>query len=278
VVRVKQLITWLDEGAPFRYAASWDHCGLQVGDPEGEVKRVLVALDPSSRTLGEARERGCQCLVTHHPLIFRPLDALRRDRFPDSLVLLAARDGIHVIAAHTNLDAARIGTNEELARLLALDRTTALEAEANWMHESQYGGMGRVGELRQPTAARELARELGRILEIDVVRITGEPERVVHRVALCTGSGGGFLERVVALGVDAFITGDIKYHEAQRAVEAGLTLIDIGHFASERLVVRPLAAYLGRRCEEQQADVEVLVAGHEADPFVYLRGSSANPG
>ncbi|MFP5213482.1 MAG: Nif3-like dinuclear metal center hexameric protein, partial [Acidobacteriota bacterium] len=147
MARVKDILAWLDAIAPFRYAASWDRCGLQAGEPGAEVNRVLVALDPSTRTVKEAADRGCQCLVTHHPLIFKPVAAVLTDRFPGLPLAMALRNGINLVAAHTNLDAAREGTNDRLAELLGLELTGPLETERAWEGEENYGGMGRIGAL-----------------------------------------------------------------------------------------------------------------------------------
>lgn len=267
MVQVSDILTWLDKHAPFRYAESWDRCGLQVGDPKAGVNRVLVALDPGSEILEEAKDQGCQCLVTHHPLIFRSLNAVRADEFPGKLVIEALRSEINLIAAHTNLDAARGGTNDELARLLNIEAVEPLEVERSWVGEERYGGMGRVGFLNRSMSLEKLIEEIQKILGGIEVRGVGNPAGSVRRIALCTGSGGSLVERVISAGCDVYVTGDIKYHEAQRAVEAGLTLIDIGHFASERLIIQPLASYLRLQASHHHADLEVFTARREKDPF-----------
>ena len=272
MVRVKELLAWLDDYAPFRFAESWDNCGLQVGDPEAGVERVLVALDPGSATIGEAERLGCQCLVTHHPLIFRPLQSVRLDRFPEKLVARALTSGIHLIAAHTNLDVARGGTNDLLAKMLELESTRPLETSGDWREEDRYAGMGTVGMLRRPMSLEEMSRSVCGALGGIEARVVGSPEKRVERVALCTGSGGSLLGRAVEAGVDAYVSGDIKYHEAQTALEAGLALIDIGHFASERPIVESLAACLKSRSAAEGANLEVMVAREEHDPFRYCRG------
>jgi dinuclear metal center YbgI/SA1388 family protein len=270
MVRVKEIYIWTDEYAPFRYAQSWDQCGLQVGDPGAEVQRILVALDASSRTIGEAEERHCQCLVTHHPLIFRPLHTMRTDRFPENLVVRALMSGIHVIAAHTNLDVAKEGTNNRMSRLLALECVKPLEVEAKWQHEASYGGMGCVGLLPQPMRLLDLMETAKQRLAVKHARLVGNTERQVQKIALCTGSGGSLLENAIHSGAEAYVTGDLKYHEAQRALEAGLELIDLGHFASERLIVQPLVQYFRQRAEKENVPLEVDAAACEEDPFLFF--------
>lgn len=264
---MKEIYTWIDEYAPFRYAQSWDQCGLQVGDPEAAVERILVALDPGSETIREARERRCECLVTHHPLIFRPLKALRTDEFPANLVAAALLSGVHIIAAHTNLDVARDGTNDRFGRLLNLVNIEPLESDDLWRGEERYGGMGRIGTLPKAMSVGELASLSKQVLGVNGLRTVGSVDRQVDRVAICTGSGGGLVETVINSGVDVYITGDLKYHEALRALEAGLALIDVGHFGSERLIVEPLVRHLRRRAEKKNMLLEIFAAECERDPF-----------
>lgn len=269
MARVKDIYNWIDEYAPFRYAQSWDQCGLQVGDPEANVERILVALDPGSETIREARERRCDCLVTHHPLIFRPLKALRMDEFPANLVARALLAGIHIIAAHTNLDVARDGTNDRLGQLLNLEHIEPLEVDDTWGREDRYGGMGRIGCLPKAMPLSELADLSKQVLRINGVRTVGRSDRQVYQVAICTGSGGSLVEAVIHSGVDVYVTGDLKYHEALRALEARLALIDVGHFASERLIVEPLVNHLKLQAEKNGMSLEIFAAECEQDPFLF---------
>ena len=268
MARVKDIYNWMDECAPFRYAQSWDQCGLQVGDPEANVQRILVALDPCSATIREAQKRRCECLLTHHPLIFRPLKALRLDEFPANLVALALLSGVNIIAAHTNLDVAKGGTNDRLCRLLDLENIEPLEVDDAWGSEDRYGGMGRIGILPKAMSLSQLA-ELGKqVLGVNGVRTVGRNDRQVSRVAICTGSGGSLVETVINSGVDVYVTGDLKYHDALRASEAGLALLDVGHFASERLIVEPLVSQLKLQAEKNNMSLEIFAAECEQDPFL----------
>ncbi len=264
---VRDILAWLDRYAPFRYAASWDHCGLQVGDPAAPVTRILVALDPGSLTLNEAEERQCQCLVTHHPLLLHPLMAVRADQIPGNLVIRALLKGIHMIAAHTNLDVAKGGTNDHLGLMLSLQEMKPLECDPATETEERYLGMGLVGSFAQAMSLEEAVAKIRTALGGIAVRAVGSAEKRVQRVALCTGSGGSLLEQALSSGSDLFITGDVKYHDAQKALEAGMALIDIGHFASEKIVVSPLAAFLRAQATAKREFLEVLEAGDERDPF-----------
>ncbi len=267
MVRIREILQWIDSWAPFRYAESWDNCGLQVGDPESPVTRVLVALDPASSVLREAEELGCQCVVTHHPLLLKPVNCVRSDSWPGSIIRRALLGGISIIAAHTNIDAASRGTNVQLKDLLGLDSVGPLDAEAALCGDERYLGIGLVGLLPREATLESLASRLKGALGGTVIRITGDLGKPVTRVALCTGSGGSLMEKVLASGAEVFITGDLKYHDARFAQESGLALIDIGHFASEKLVLEPLGDFLRSKAKSDDAELEVFVSNSEIDPF-----------
>ncbi len=270
MVRVRQIIDWIDSWAPFRFARSWDNSGLQVGNPEALVGRVLVALDAGSDVLGEAKKLGCQCLVTHHPLLFRPIQNLRTDSWPGNLIAEAIVSGINIIAAHTNVDAARGGTNGRLQDLLGLEGVSPIEADANLSDESRYMGIGLIGKLPAEMNVGELARQLNDSLGCNV-KIVGDLDKPLLRTAICTGSGASLIGDVVSAGADVYITGDIKYHDAKLAEEYGLAIIDVGHFASEILVLEPIAAFLASRAIEEGSTLESLVSRTEKDPFRTIR-------
>ncbi len=118
--RLADWVALVDRRYPERDAASWDASGLQVGAPDDPVERVLVCLDVTDATLDEAHEEGAQLLLAHHPLLFRPLERLTPATAGGRLVLRAAREGLAVLAAHTNVDAAVPGTTDPIARLLQL--------------------------------------------------------------------------------------------------------------------------------------------------------------
>jgi dinuclear metal center YbgI/SA1388 family protein len=270
MVRVKDILEWLDAHAPFHLAAAWDRCGLLVGDPMAVVDRALVALDPTLETLREAEQLGCQCLVTHHPLFLKPLEAVRVDQFPGRLVAMALRSGVNLVAAHTNLDVARAGTNDTLAGMLSLDSLEPLEVDPALCREELYSGLGRIGLLPRAVPLKAFAQEVQRVSCGARVRVVGDPSRPVSRVALCTGSGGSLVELAAKVGVDVYLTGDIRYHEAQRALEEGMALVDMGHFASERIIVAPVAEVLRSQAAAGRLGLEVFTASREEDPFWIL--------
>lgn len=119
-VRVRDLLTIIEEAYPFPWAAPEDRVGLQVGDPENAVSRVLVALEASLAVVAEARKVGAEMLLTHHPLLYRPVGEIREDQAAGRLLAAVIRGNLAAVACHTNLDAAPQGLNEHLAQLLDL--------------------------------------------------------------------------------------------------------------------------------------------------------------
>ncbi|ROR01660.1 Nif3-like dinuclear metal center hexameric protein [Desulfosoma caldarium] len=267
-VTVADVLQWIDDLAPFRFAESWDHCGLQVGDPQEKVSGVLVALDPSLSTVQEAAQRQCQVLVVHHPLFFKPLTSIFLDRSPGRIVAEAIRHNVHIISAHTNLDAASCGTNNVLAQAISLHIQGSLENLSTADSDPRYLGLGLYGLLPKTCSALELTQQLAHILSLQTVRLIGHPETLVHKVALCTGSGMSLLGRAKQNGCDAFITGDVKYHDAQSALDHNIVVIDIGHFASEALVVSPLAEALRAAARRHDAAIDIWTSTVESDPFL----------
>ena len=216
---------------PTSDAAGWDHPGLQVGDPDAPVARVLVTLDVTAAVLDEAERVPATLVLAHHPLLLRPLPALTPSSAAGALALRAARAGIAVAAAHTNLDAADdgAGTSDPVVVVLGLKDVVPLCPPSAPGARS----MGRVGELDAPTTLRAVAERIARDLPSPSARLCGDPARSVHRVAVLGGSGMSAAADALAAGADVLVTGDVRHHDALDALELGLAVIDAGHHATE---------------------------------------------
>lgn len=232
---VRDVLDRLDQLAPFRLAEDWDNVGLLVGERTAPARRMLAALDLRDHVLDHAERTGCDVVLTHHPVIF-PSVASVTDADPvGRAVLRAARAGIAVIAAHTNLDAAAGGLNDIMAALLGLTETRPLGAG----EPHALVGLGRIGR-----AEGSLETLVGRVESAfgarSVVGVVGEPGRRIERVAICTGSGGSFIDEARDVGADVYVTGDLKYHDADRA--GGMALVSAAHGAVEAECLREWVA------------------------------------
>ncbi len=386
---VRQVIAAVDRLAPFELAESWDHVGLQVGSRQDELRAgtgagetrpaVLVTLEVDDTALDEAVRLGCSAVVSHHPLIFSPLERLTDDDPSARLALRAARERIAVIAAHTSLDKARGGLADIVAGMLGLEATVPLAPAAvdayklvafvpqddadlvrkalfaagagvigeyehcSWAVEGQgtfFGregtapvagragrdevvdelrlevvfprrlrrrvvatylqahpyeepafdlypveneerslGLGRLGELPEPVRLAGFAADVAAVLGTAAVRFAGDPDRMVRRIAVLPGSGAEAIARGVAGVADVLVTGDVKYHEARRALGQGLALVDAPHGLTEQAAVlrwaQTLAEVLGGEVRVETFANPAVGVWHVSS---HGRGGTAEPG
>ena len=270
-ITVKTFQQWLEELAPADLAASWDNVGLQIGHPEEKVRKVMVSLDPSLAVLNEAIEYNCNLVITHHPLIFKPINRISFDEPIGEVIRLAVLNDLSIVSAHTNLDAANGGVNDTLSSLLDLEDTRCLQDTGLPVEDPVLESIARVGNLSTSMEVEELVTFLKEKLSLDKVRVVaGSGSSKVERVLICGGSGGTAVRVAIQTGCDALISGDIKYHEAMLALENGLAIFDVGHFASERVILEKLAAYFRKKLELCNASIEVIEAKNERDPFTIM--------
>ena len=336
---VQDLAQLLEATAPLAYQESYDNAGLQCGLPSATVTGVLIALDCTPAVVAEASRRGCNVVLCHHPVIFRPLKRLTGKGLVEQTIMAALKADVAIYAAHTNLDNVRRGVNAKLAEklglantrilapktdtlarlttyvpnqlatqpadlvdrvlaalyaagagqvgqyadcsfqtpgtgtftpgpgaqpalgaplqpevvaetklevLLPLHRQAAVLAALRQAHpyeevayelvklENQHQdvGAGLVGELAEPLSPASFRQLLKTVLGVPVVRYTAFAKDI-KKVALCGGAGSFLTGAAAAAGADAYVTGDVKYHEFF-APEGRLMLCDVGHFESEQ--------------------------------------------
>lgn len=259
---VQKIYDYIDAMAPFSTQMDFDNAGLLVGDKNAEVSRVLVALDATQPVVREAARRKCQLLVTHHPLIFHPLKSVVLGDPTQAVVAELVRKNMALICAHTNLDAAPGGVNDVLMDRLGVKVTGILD-EFGVGDRGPYG-MGRVGELSEPLEPKAFAAMVKRALGTRAVRAV-PGTRAVQRVAVCGGSGGDMVELAASLGMDAYVTADVKHHEFLLAQALGITLVDAGHYATENPVTAVLAD--GLRDAFGAEGVEVFLSKTHKEPY-----------
>ena len=260
---VKDFLELLEQIAPTRLAEPWDNPGLQVGSYNQEIRKVLLALDPTLKSLSMARDCGSQLLLTHHPLIFRPFSKLEVDRYPGNVVFEAANSRISVVTAHTNLDMAKGGINDILADMLGLQRVSVLK-EVN----GEVGvGLGRVGDLTQPAPLSSVVSHIKKILGAKTLKIVGRGNSLIRRLAVVGGSGGGTVSVAFQKGANLLLTGDISHHHALEAEHLGIALIDGGHFLTESSAFRHFANPLKDAIKSRGWNLTVLVDADAINPM-----------
>lgn len=262
-VECSKIIKYMNELAPEYLAEDWDNVGLLVGNKYSTVKKVLVALDCIDSVIDEAIELGANLIVTHHPLIFKPIKKINSDTL-NGIIYKLIQNNISLYSAHTNFDIADGGTNDILANKLGLKNIEILDITDEG--SKQYG-IGRLGVLDKDTTFLEYAKNIKQILNLSSMNIIGDIDKKIKKVALCTGSGSEYLVKAYEKGADLYISGDVKFHDAQKAQELGICWIDATHYASENIAMPILAKYLQEHSQLNNWQIEVFVSNINGQPF-----------
>lgn len=222
-MKVKELASYLENKIPSTLSESWDNDGrMVVPNGDAEVTGVLIALDCTSKSIAKAIERECNVIVTHHPLVFKPLARLTDTDNVGKRVLNCVREGIAVLSYHTRLDSMEGGVNDCLADAIGLENTSAF---------LPYGRIGEVNEQSFETFAKHVSDALG--ADVSLVK-AGE---TVRRVAVVSGAGKDEIAVVSGAGADTFVTGEVMHNHMLECKELGLNLICATHYATERVVL-----------------------------------------
>ena len=248
---VADIMNFMEALAPKALKMDWDNVGLNCGSKTAPVKKLLLALDPFEHVCREAVEWDADLLLTHHPLIFRPLPMVTDEAAITRGLMELVRHGISHFCAHTNLDIAQGGVNDVLATKLGLENITTLPSDPQ--------GLLRMGDAN----VQELPEFLSFVK--DALRCEGlryvSGGKPVRKVAVGGGACAGGLSDALAAGCDTFVTSDVKYNDFWDAREQGLNLIDAGHFYTEN----PVIAVLAEKIAAAFPEVEVKISENHAD-------------
>ncbi len=257
-ITVKDVLLAIESWAPSRLAEKWDNVGLQVGSYKKIVSHIGIALDLTLEILDLAILKKIDCIITHHPFLFKLPKSIDLDSpFGKILSGLIIHDIAH-IAAHTNLDSAYGGVNDVLAEALGIEIVGVLrESNHVFSEKAKFLGLGRIGTLKKETTLLELAKRVADVTESKIVQIVGDEIRLVKRIALCSGAGGDLLPEVINSGAEVYITGEMKYHQLREAEAFGVSVILAGHFETEYLIVPKMANYLMDWAKRQGNDIKI---------------------
>lgn len=261
-MKIRQVLSALEQFAPLPLQESWDNAGLQVGLTEAEVSGALLCLDVTEAVIDEAVAKGCNLIVSHHPLLFRGLKQVSDANYVQRCVIKAIKHDIAVVSMHTNMDNARQGVNWKIAEKLDLHdvaffaRKTVGDIEA---------GSGVIGTLPSPLAAADFIQTVKHRFAVDCVQCNALLTRPVSRVAICGGAGDFLLDEALAQGADAFITGEMHYHQ-YFGHEQQLQLCVIGHYQSEQYTAEVFRDIIQRECP----GVTTYIAQTNTNPILYI--------
>jgi len=253
---------------PVAGAEAWDAVGLLSGDPAAPVRRIHLAVDAVLDTVDEAIEAGADLLLVHHPLLLRGVTTVAETRYKGAVIARLIRAGCALLAAHTNADVVTAGTSAVLADRIGLRDARPLVPTAG----SPQHGIGRVGDLAEPTTLGRFARGLADVLPATAqgIRVAGEYDRTITRIALCAGAGDAYLAHPDVLAADVYLTSDLRHHPASEASENarvghGPALVDVSHWASEWLWLDVAAQQL----RDALPGVDVTVSDVRTDPWTF---------
>ena len=266
-MQIKAFIKSLEEWAPLQFQESYDNAGLIVGDPEANCTGILCSLDCTEAVIEEAIQKGCNLIVSHHPIIFKGIKQFSGDHYVNRTVLKAIHLNIALYAIHTNLDNMIHGVNSTLADRLHLGNRRILapipgQLDAN----GQPVGAGIVGELPLETEPEAFIRWVKEQLKLEVIKHTQLLDKKLITIALCGGSGSFLLDQIKDQNIDCFITSDLKYHDFFEA-DGKYLLMDIGHGESEHFVPALIVDYLKRKF----LTFAVLESEVKTQPISYLK-------
>lgn len=239
---VRDIATALEAWAPLSAAESYDNVGLLVGYPDMPVSGVLINLDMTEAVLVEARERGCNMVVTHHPIWFSGRKRLNGEDYVSRVIMYAVKHDIALYACHTNLDNIRTGVNQRMAQRLDLQDVEFLNAK----DQTAELGSGMIGHLPQAMTKATFLALVKEQFVCGGIRYADAPLEMIQRVAVCGGAGSFLTRQALQAGADAFVTSDITYHKFFDQ-EAKMLLLDIGHYESEQFTSPLIHEFLSEK-------------------------------
>lgn len=259
-MKLDELIGVMDEIAPLHTQEPWDNSGIQLAAGPLEIHKVLTSLEITAEVIEEADEEDVDLIVTHHPLIFGSLKSVDYRDMIGFYIVKLLNLGISVYSCHTPFDKAKGGNNDFLADLMDLEEVTGFPSE------NDVNLIGRIGEMEQPLTLVSMMDLLAEKLNMDPqqIRAVGRPDALIRKVGICTGAGADLMEQAAENGCQLFVTGDLKYHDAQKAKALGLCVIDAGHYGTEKSFAENFAAKLR---EKTGGRIKILQSNVDIDPF-----------
>ena len=261
-MKIKEVLSALERFAPLPLQESWDNAGLQVGLTETEVSGALLCLDVNEQIVDEAIRKGCNLIVSHHPLLFRGLKTISDLTDVQRTVLKAIENHICVISMHTNMDNAQGGVNYKMAEKLGLKDVRFLASKTV---DGIEAGSGIIGELETSLASCDFVQAVKKAFAVECAMCNELLLRPVSKVAICGGAGDFLLDEAVASGADAFITGEMHYHQ-YFGYEQRIQICVIGHYQSEQYTSEIFRDIIQREC----AGVRTEIAETSTNPIFYL--------
>ena len=257
-MKIKEVLSALERFAPLPLQESWDNAGLQLGLTEAEVSGALLCLDVNETIIDEAISKGCNLIVSHHPLLFRGLKQISGADYVQRCVIKAIKHDVVIVSMHTNMDNALGGVNFKIAERLG---ATVLNGSAAEMEKTPLV----LAELSQPMDARSFVELIKKQFHCKCVQCNALLERPVRKVAICGGAGDFLLPDAISQGADAFITGEMHYHQ-YFGHDQDIQICVIGHYQSEQFTSEIFRDIIQKECP----GVRTEITETNTNPIVYI--------
>jgi dinuclear metal center YbgI/SA1388 family protein len=239
----------LEDSLKLKNQEDWDNSGLQIGNMNCDIKTVMLTLDIDINTVNYAKDNNVDLIIAHHPFLFNTLRSIDLNSYDGKIIKTLIGNNINVYSMHTSLDMADMGVNKALADVLNIKNYSVLHEINN--DGSGYGGIGDIEE----TEILLYAKKVKEALNCSIIKMYAPNKNMkVSKSAFCGGSGSDFILDAVNKCAHVYITGDIKYHQAQTALKNNLCIIDAGHFNTEFPVLRLIKTII-----EKQSDINVII-------------------
>ncbi|MCD7951076.1 MAG: Nif3-like dinuclear metal center hexameric protein [Erysipelotrichaceae bacterium] len=248
-MKLKEIIDIIEKYYPLSKQEEWDKCGLQIGDKNQDINKIMISLNADNDTLQEAIDNDCQLLITHHPFLLDPIDNIDKDNFMGEFIYKAIENHIAVYSSHTALD--NVSMNQWLIEELGVNDIKIGDAS----------GITRIAKLNQSMTQDVFIQHVCDTYHIEHLKYAGEVKEV-SIVAICGGSGADFMHEFYGKA-DAYLTGDSKYRHAKNAFDHHILLVDINHHV-ENIMVHKLKELL-----EKEVDCEII-EGSSPDYYHYI--------
>ncbi|MBU3114668.1 Nif3-like dinuclear metal center hexameric protein [Clostridium lacusfryxellense] len=266
-LKVRDIDNIMECFAPPILKEDYDNVGLMVGDKDAIVTKILIALDCTIDVISEAKEKGCNFILSHHPLLFNKPKTVTTDTLVGKKIIKLIKNDINVYASHTNLDSTKGGLNDIATEILGFNKYKIIQPSVNSNNGVVRSGLGRLVVLDEPIMLLELCENVKKTYNAEYIRYVGRDNDLIKTIAIINGSGEDFFDESIKLGADCIITGDTKYHGACDLLEKNVALIDAGHFASEWVPFKIFGEKFKKALLESGYDNEVIISQSTSEVY-----------
>lgn len=260
-MKIDKIIKKLNTLFPENIQESYDNTGSQILFNEDDIKQIYVCLDADKNTIRDAKQKGCNLIISHHPLIFRPIKKITSEESRSKILIELITERISLYSIHTNFDKIM---HKKLSDFLGFSESIPL-FKTHEIEEVETG-FGSYAKLEKEIKFIELLHNTKKRLDLDFIIYSGDENTAIKSIAFLNGSGGGSIEKIIkSHNPDCIITGDVTYHHTKYAIDSGTAIIDAGHFGTELIFKKLLAEYVEKVLDDEK--IKIIISDVEKNPF-----------